>query len=459
VSRLPIRLRLTFAFALVMAAVLAALGYVVYARVGGALMSSVDQTLHAQAREASARAFDEKNLIDPDIGAGATIAQLFNANGRVVRSTPADIAPLLRPAETRRIARGHSVLRSVSLARPAGEWRLLAAPTRNAAGTIVVARSLESREETLDRLFREFLIAGPIALLLASIAGYGLAAAALGPVEAMRRRAAAVTARAPGLLPVPRSRDEISRLAETLNDMLVRLRASFEHERRFVADASHELRTPLTLLQTELEVALRRPRSAAEMEQALRSALEDTARLARLAESLLLIARVEEGALPIRPQPVETDVLLETVVSRFAARTARLGRSIRAETSAAVVDADPERVEQALANLVENAVAYGDGEIVLSARGGSDGVELHVTDRGPGFPEDFLSRAFDRFSRADGAHAHDGSGLGLSIVALVASAHGGAAAATNRVGGGADVWLTLPRHSAVAEWHAVRLPA
>lgn len=442
-----------------MAAVLAALGYVVYARVGGALMSSVDQTLRAQAREASTRAFDEKNLVDPDIGAGTTIAQLFSTSGTVVRSTPAGIAPLLRPADTRRIARGHSVLRSISLARPTGEWRMFAVPTQHAAGTIVVARSLDSRDETLDRLLREFLIAGPVALLLASIAGYGLAAAALRPVEAMRRRAAAVTARAPGLLPVPRSRDEVSRLAETLNDMLLRLRASFEHERRFVADASHELRTPLTLLQTELEVALRRPRSAEELEQALGSALEDTARLARLAEDLLLIARVEEGALPIRPRPVEAGDLLAAVGSRFRTRSARLGRSLRAEASDAIVDADPERVEQALANLVENALAYGDGEIVLSARDADESVELHVTDRGPGFPQGFLSRAFDRFSRADEARALDGSGLGLSIVELVAEAHGGAAAASNREGGGADVWLTLPRHTAAGPWHEVRLPA
>lgn len=457
-SRLPIRLRLTLAFALAMASVLAALGYVVYDRVGGALMSSVDQTLRAQAREASARAFDEENLIDPDIGAGATIAQLFNANGTVVRSTPAGIAPLLQPADIRRIARGHSVLRSIPLGPPAGDWRVLAVPTQDGAGTVVIARSLESRDETLDRLFREFLIAGPIALLLASIAGYGLAAAALGPVEVMRRRAAAVTARAPGLLPVPRSRDEISRLAETLNDMLVRLRASFEHERRFVADASHELRTPLTLLQAELEVALRRPRSAADLEQVLSSALEDTARLARLAEDLLLIARIEEGALPIRPEPVEADGLLAAVASRFKARSARLGRSIRAEASDSLIEADPERVEQALTNLVENALTYGDGEIVLSALDSADGVELHVTDRGPGFPEEFLSRAFERFSRADDARAHGGSGLGLSIVALVAEAHGGAAAATNREDGGADVWLTLPWPTNGDTRHAVRLP-
>ena len=105
------------------------------------------------------------------------------------------------------------------------------------------------------------MVAVPIALLLASLAGYALAAAALRPVEAMRRRAAAVSAASPGRLPVPPSHDEVSRLATTLNEMLARLEAAFEHERRFVADASHELRTPLALLRAEIEVTLRRKRT------------------------------------------------------------------------------------------------------------------------------------------------------------------------------------------------------
>ncbi len=195
----------------------------------------------------------------------------------------------------------------------------------------MVARSLEPREETLKRLFRELLIAGPLALLLASLAGYGLAAAALRPVEAMRRRAAAVTAAAPGRLPVPPAKDEVSRLATTLNDMLARLQGAFEHERRFVSDASHELRTPLALLRTELELALRRPRSPAELEEALRSAAEETERLSRLAEDLLLIARADQGALPIRREAVPAAEVLAPVAARFTTRTRQLGRSVRTE--------------------------------------------------------------------------------------------------------------------------------
>ena len=158
------------------------------------------------------------------------------------------------------------------------------------------------RDESLERLRRELLLGSPLALLLATIAGYLLAGAALRPVEAMRRKASAISAQTPGSrLPVPSARDEVSRLAETLNDMLERLETAFEHERRFVADASHELRTPLALLRTELELALRHPRSREELEDALRSAAEETERLTALAADLLLIARADQGAVPINP--------------------------------------------------------------------------------------------------------------------------------------------------------------
>jgi signal transduction histidine kinase len=297
----------------------------------------------------------------------------------------------------------------------------------------------------LHRFSRELMIAGPLAVLLASLAGYALAAAALRPVETMRRRAARVTPDAAGALPVPRARDEISRLAVTLNDMLSRLHGALEHERRFVADASHELRTPVALLRTELELALRRPRSADELKAALRSALEETERLSRLADDLLLLARAEEGSLPLRAQRVELAPVFQNVVRRFAARAHESGRDVRADATAAVVDADPARLEQALDNLVDNALAYGAGEIALLAESVDGAVKVHVVDRGPGINDAFVGRAFERFSRADEARARGGAGLGLSIVQLIATAHGGGVGAGNRPGGGADVWFTLPR--------------
>lgn len=444
-SRVPIRVRLTLAFAVAMAIVIGAMAALVYLRVDRSLLGSVDQTLRAQVKEASSRRTrDERSLVDPDVAGGQTLAQVIDGNGTVVRSTPANLRPLLEPGDARRAAAGASLFRTVSLRTPAGRWRALSAPLRG-GGAIVVARSLTPHDDALAKISRELAIAGPLAVLLAALAGYGLAAAALRPVETMRRRAARVTADSPAVLPVPRARDEIARLALTLNDMLSRLHGALEHERRFVADASHELRTPVALLRTELELALRRPRSHDELTASLRSALEETERLSRLADDLLLLARAEEGSLPIRRARTELRPLFEDVTRRFAARARDAGRAVRAVDTDAVVDADRARVEQALDNLVDNALAYGAGDVVLSAETDNGRVEVHVADSGAGFDEAFLGRAFERFSRADEARGRGGSGLGLSIVQLIAAAHGGDAGAENRPGGGADVWLSLPR--------------
>ena len=445
-SALPIRLRLTLAFALAMTCVIGAMAVLVYLRVGDTMLASVDQTLRAQAGEALAHAHDERGLVDPDLASGTTLAQLLDPNGRPIRSVPATLPPLLTPTDAARSAHGMRLIQSVSLKRPAGDWRVLAVPVPE-GGAIVVARSLGERRDALRRIYREFLIAGPLAVLLAALAGYALAAAALRPVEAMRRRAARVTASAPGSLPVPPGRDEISRLAVTLNDMLSRLHGALEHERRFVADASHELRTPIALLRTELELALRRPRSPDELGAALRSALDETERLSRLADGLLLLARAEEGSLPLRRQRTELAGVFENVANRFAARAREAGREVHADPTSAVVDADPTRIEQALDNLVENALSYGAGEVVLSAELSNGVLELHVADRGTGFDDAFLGRAFERFSRADEARGEGGAGLGLSIVQLIANAHGGTVGAANRRDGGADVWLSLQRYA------------
>lgn len=445
-GRLPIRVRLTLGFALAMAIVLAAVGVFVYHRVANELLGTVDQTLAAQAQEELGA-----HHVDADAGGAATLVQLYDRSGRLLDTQPRGLAPmlgrrLLLGARTGRVWR-------TELLRPNGresEWRVLALSSRG--GSIaVVASSLAPRSESLDHLRHELLIFLPLALLAACLGGYALAASALHPVELLRRRAEAVKAGEPAVLPVPAGGDEISRLADTLNDMLARLHAAFEHERRFLADASHELRTPLALLQTELELALRRPRSRQELEDALRSAAEETQRLARLAEDLLLLARADQGPLPIRRETIDADELLAEVAARFATHARTLGRELQVEPSALRLDVDPLRVEQALGNMLDNALAHGAGTVELRAVRAGESIELHVLDEGQGFPAAFRSRAFDRFSRADEARSGDGSGLGLSIVALIAHAHGGDAGIRNRPEGGADVWLSLPCASAVRE--------
>jgi two-component system OmpR family sensor kinase len=437
-NRFPIRLRLALAFALAMAAVLAAMGAFLYFRLGSSLDESVDQGLETRAAEVSALAARGDTSLDQGSGDDETFAQVLDPNGTIVDATPQVRArPLLEAAELRTAAQ-----QVVKLER--GGARLLATPVDAQLGTfvVVVGASLEERDEALNGLLGELFVVGPIALLLASLLGYGIATAALRPVEAMRAEAAGVSAVEPGRrLPLPRARDEISRLGSTLNDMLDRLERALERERNFVADASHELRTPLALLKTELELALRNPRSQAELEQALRSAAAETDRLAQLAEDLLVLARSDQGRLPLRRASVSVHEVLSGVAARFGRRAGEAGRAIEVDAvDGLVVPADSVRLEQALGNLVENALRHGEGSIRLSAVEKDGRVELHVRDEGGGIPPEFVPRAFERFTRADQSRAGAGAGLGLAIAQVIAAAHGGSAHVS-----GADVWLSIPK--------------
>jgi signal transduction histidine kinase len=197
-------------------------------------------------------------------------------------------------------------------------------------------------------------------------------------------------------------------------------------------------------LKTELELALARGRSPEELAAALRSAAASTDRLAQLADDLLLLARAEQGRVPLKAERVDVADTLEAVARSFAARAEAERRPVVVEhTDPVVVTADRLRLEQALGNMVDNAFRHGRGRVTLVAHSRDGVAELHVLDEGAGFSPAFVERAFERFSRADPAGA-DGSGLGLAIVRTIADAHGGHAAATNRAGGGADVWLAVP---------------
>ncbi len=439
---IPIRWRLAAAFAVSMAALLVLLGAFVYLRVGAALRSSVDQTLRAQSAESLAHP-EEGSLLDADARQSGMVAQVVGLDGRIVRSEPASLSTLLDPG-TLAAARRGDVLTTISLgAGERNQWRALAVP--DGARVLVVARPLSETEETLGHLFRGLIVAGPVGLLLATVGGYLLAAAALRPVESMRRRAGVISATTPGArLPVPPSRDEIRDLALTLNEMLTRLEAALEHERRFVADASHELRTPLALLKAELELALRRPRSADELRAAVTSAAEETDRLALLAEDLLLVARSDRDALALRIEPVDVGELARATADRFGERASGEHRRMAVDIPPGTeVWADRLRLEQALRNLVDNALGHGEGTVTIRARTVGPATELHVLDEGRGIPPDVAVRAFERFSRGDEARTRGGSGLGLAIVDAVAQAHGGKAGIAAS-GAGADVWISLP---------------
>ena len=441
-----------------MALVLAAAGLFLYARLDADLTGAIDHGLDARADDLASLLRAGSLRPGPGVAAvrlgtaGESIAQLIDPRrGRVVTATPGlEGAPVLSAAELARARTEELLVERASPGRLAGAWRLLALPVKDATGAalvVVVGAPLDGRERALAALRTQLLVVGPVALLLVAWAGYGLAMAALRPVELMRRQATAISMRRPGeRLPLPRTHDEIARLGQALNEMLARLEGAFQRERRFVADASHELRTPLARLKTELELALRRERSPAELRAMVRSGAEETDRLVRLAEDLLLLARVQEGTLPVRLEPCEAGRLLATVAKRFRRQAEHDGRSVltQAVIGPSAFLADALRLEQALGNLVDNALRHGGGTVTLQAVHRNAQLQLHVKDQGPGFPPGFLGRAFQRFTRADDARGPGGAGLGLAIVEAIAQAHGGQAHAENPAEGGADVWITLP---------------
>jgi signal transduction histidine kinase len=377
-------------------------------------------------------------------------AQVLSAEGRVLDSVGGVREPALDPAAAARAGAGEEFSFETELPGIEGTVRVLAGPAEaGPTGAVTaVGQSLDDRDETLAGLAASFAVGGPIAVLLASLLGYLLASAGLRPVEAMRRRAGEISLTHAGeRLPLPAAQDEVRRLGETLNEMLDRLRRSFDRERRFVADASHELRTPVAVIRAELDAALRAGGHDEEVREALVAALEECDHLAQLSEDLLVVARAAEGELPMRHETVEVRPLLEGVRARFGDRAREHGRELRVDGGDGLrLEADELRLRQALGNLVDNALRHGAGEIVLRARRGAvnGAVELEVADNGPGFDPELARHAFERFARGDAARTRGaGTGLGLAIVRAIAEAHGGRAEIVDRT----TVRLTLPSGS------------
>jgi two-component system OmpR family sensor kinase len=436
VGRLSIRARLAVGFAAALLLVLALAGAFVYLSVQDDLNSSLDDGLRSRADEAEALV-GNRGERPPQLGGGPItraedkegFTQILSPGGRVVATTLAPgTGPALDQGQIEQAAHqplfvDHRV-RGVE-----GEVRILGRPasSQGQAFVVVVGSSTDDRNETLAGLARAFLIGAPLAIVLASGLGYLLAGRSLAPVAAMRRRAQEITAERSGeRLPLPRAEDEIHHLGETLNLMLDRLEAGLQRERDFVSDASHELRTPLAILGAELELADRPARSPEYLRAAVGSAREEIDRLSRLAEDLLLIARFDEGRLPIARQPVQLRALLERVRDRFASRAKSGQREIAVDApTGPPVELDPFRVEQALENLVDNALLHGSGDVRLSAREEDGFVVLEVSDEGSGFAAGFEGEAFERFTRADAGRGGGGTGLGLAIVRAIAVAHEG----------------------------------
>ena len=441
--RLPISLRLTFWYGLSLLILLSV--FVVF------LYTSFHVTLH---RDFSDQLDQAQRLLLPAIqteaetptlvpsaairsvayqtdGADGTYVRLFSSDGHVLYQSPnfaehKRFRPSL-PATATEVAYNH-----IWEGAPA---RSQYTPVRNAAGDLrgwlEITRLESAIHRELHRL--EWLLAVGIVLgvLVAIASGYGLARRALRPVAALTEAANQIRVtdlehRLPADFGV---RDELTDLADTFNAMLRRLQASFERERRFRADAAHEMFTPLSAVQSEIDVALHRPREAPYYEQTLRTVCDHTRRMSEILDGLLQLSRAEALEKVVQ-EPVDVSRIVTRRLDYFKSQaTARQVVLEKVIAPGLLAPVDPGHIEMVLDNLVDNALKYTSpgGTVCLSLSQENETVVLRVSDTGAGFTEDERDHLFDRFYRADTSIVRQtrGSGLGLSIAKALVEAYSG----------------------------------
>jgi signal transduction histidine kinase len=445
---MSIRLRLAVAFAAAAALLFAVGAWLFAAALSAAQLRVIDSQLTAQLSQAARYLPGPAPAATASLAPGEYLVQAIDASGRVRGSADEANVPLLSAGQ---LAQARQSQVWATQAVDEESTRVTAAPLPGHPGWVAVAAiSLEAYDATQSQVARSLAIGGGAVTVIAGLGAYWLARAALSPVERLRRQAAGISERdEDATLEVPKTKDEVAALAGTINDLLGRLRRALERERAFIADASHELRSPLAILRGELELAGRPGRGTEELTAAVRTAAEEADRLARITDDLLVLARGDAGRLDLRL--AETD--LRELLSRSAAMagprlsTARVTCHLDVPAGTRV-RVDPDRIRQAVDNLLANAARFAPtgSVIVLAAREDGPDLRIEVSDDGPGFPQAFLPHAFERFRRPDTGRSRDdgGAGLGLAIVQAICAAHGGRATAVNKPGGGATVSLRLP---------------
>jgi signal transduction histidine kinase len=312
--------------------------------------------------------------------------------------------------------------------------------------TVLVGGGSEAVEATVRTV--ALLVAGtaPIITGVAAAATYRLVRRSLQSVDAIRSRVAEIsTSDLAERVPVPTSRDEISALAVTMNEMLARLEVGHQAQQRFLSDASHELRSPLSTIISGLEVAEAHP-ELLDAELAVDTLLPEAHRMRVLIEDLLLLARADEQSMVIRKEEVALDELAEVEAARVRREA---GCTIHADICPTRLTGDPAGMSRVIRNLVDNAVRHANSLIVIEVSSRDRTAILSISDDGPGIAPAERTRVFERFVRLDSDRSRSGggAGLGLAIVAEVVAAHGGTVTIDGRPAGGTKVIVELPQHS------------
>ncbi|GAA3348594.1 ATP-binding protein [Amorphoplanes nipponensis] len=375
-----------------------------------------------------------------------TVVQVVDTAGGVAAASEAlaGQAPIsaLRPAAGRRLTEQQRLTFAHN-----DLFEVVAVGVNTAAGlqTVLVGSSLDTFDDGTEAVIAAMLVGLPLLAVVVGAATFFFVGRTLHPVEDMRAQAASITSRnLHTRLPVPAADDEVAALASTMNTMLDRIEAASAAQRRFVADASHELRSPLATVQANADLL-----DGAGLDEAPARSVarirRESARMARLVEDLLLLARVDDDGLRVRREDVDLDDLAYAERERIAVQHPRL--TVRADIEPVRVTGDADALQRVLRNLVDNAARHAAGTVTLTVRVVDGAAEVRVSNDGPPIPEDDRERIFDRFVRLDDSRsrAAGGTGLGLPIARDIVTAHGGALTVDDLdVGAAMRISLPLP---------------
>jgi heavy metal sensor kinase len=452
--RLSLRARLTLWYTLVLLIVLSVFAADVLWQLGLIGMRRVDRDLDALTATLANVVGDELRELGTPRAAAEDARNTVTAPGRAIAILDAGGQVLaaqwsgldLRDA----LPSAGAGAKAWTVQTAAGAWRVHAQP-RSFGGTtlvLLVASPVSDVGREQDEVREAILFGIPIVLLLAGGGGLWLASIGLRPITDMAQRAARIPLTGLEDLGQSNRTDELGQLASAFNGLVARLRAALQTQRQFMADASHELRTPVSVVRATAEVTLSRPeRDEAEYREALAIVGGQAARLGRLVEDMLVLARADAGGYPLRPVDLYLDEVVSDCRRAVDVLATERGVTIQAATAEEVpFFGDEDLLRRLVLNVLQNAVQHTPegGSVEVELRQDADAVRLRVTDEGPGIPPADQTKIFDRFVQLDAARRGVGIGLGLPIARWIAEAHGGTLVLEKSEGAGSTFCVSLP---------------
>ena len=455
-----IKFRFTIWYLLVLAVLLTALSAGVYVYLSQSLYRNLDNSLELRSTQLCSFPTILESISQGEFQEelGEIVILCFYADNQSVQWSPPGISiPLSHEFISQAIA-GTGLFTAIQTAEGEG-LRLLAVPVNLGPpgptpslppSLLIIARSTKQIDQALAGLVRTLLIAVPLALALAAGGGIFLARRALKPVDEIARTAQEIEESDLSRRINVNTKDELGRLAATLNEMIGRLEKAFQRQKQFTSDASHELRAPLAVIEAESTLALQKERPSSDYQRSLENISQETRRMSSLIDQLLTLARADAGKEQWNFAEIDLGKLISNLSTDAEILCQEKGLNFQlGQTHDLVVKGDEARLRELFMNVLDNAIRYTPalGTVSLSLRRDGQMAVVAITDTGVGIPAEDIPFIFERFYRVDKSRsrAEGGSGLGLAICRHIVEAHGGKIEVESQVGVGStfSVWLPL----------------